>query len=48
MVAADALAIVVGAMLGKKLPEHVIKWGAASLFALFGLLLITDGVRMLS
>ena len=47
MVAADALAIVVGAMLGKKLPENVIKWGAAALFALFGLLLIIDGVRML-
>jgi putative Ca2+/H+ antiporter (TMEM165/GDT1 family) len=47
MVAADALAIVVGAMLGKNLPEHVIKWGAAALFALFGLLLIVDGVRML-
>jgi Ca2+/H+ antiporter, TMEM165/GDT1 family len=48
MVAADALAIVVGAMLGKKLPENVIKWGAAALFALFGLLLIADGVRLLA
>jgi Ca2+/H+ antiporter, TMEM165/GDT1 family len=48
MVAADALAIVVGAMLGKSLPEHVIKWGAAALFALFGLLLIADGVRLLA
>ncbi|TKJ23726.1 hypothetical protein A6V29_00500 [Blastococcus sp. CCUG 61487] len=47
MVAADALAIVIGAVLGKKLPEHVIKWGAAGLFALFGLLLIADGVRIL-
>jgi putative Ca2+/H+ antiporter (TMEM165/GDT1 family) len=47
MVAADALAIVVGAMLGKKLPENAIKWGAAALFPLFGLLLIADGVRML-
>jgi Ca2+/H+ antiporter, TMEM165/GDT1 family len=47
MVAADALAIVVGAVLGKKLPEHVIKWGAAGLFALFGQLLIADGVRIL-
>jgi putative Ca2+/H+ antiporter (TMEM165/GDT1 family) len=46
MVAADAFAIVVGAMLGKKLPEKVIKWGAAALFALFGLLLIADGLRM--
>ena len=48
MVAADALAILVGALLGKNLPEHVIKWGAAALFALFGLLLIADGVRILA
>jgi Ca2+/H+ antiporter, TMEM165/GDT1 family len=45
MVAADALAIGVGALLGKKLPENVIKWGAAALFALFGALLITDGLQ---
>jgi putative Ca2+/H+ antiporter (TMEM165/GDT1 family) len=45
MVAADALAIGVGALLGKKLPENVIKWGAATLFALFGVLLIIEGVR---
>jgi Ca2+/H+ antiporter, TMEM165/GDT1 family len=48
MVLADALAIGVGALLGKQLPEQVIKWGAAALFALFGLLLIADGVRLLS
>lgn len=48
MVVADALAIVVGAVLGKKLPEAVIKWGAAALFVLFGLLLIADGVRFLA
>lgn len=47
MVAADALAIVVGSMLGKTLPEHVIKWGASGLFVLFGLLLIADGLRVL-
>ncbi|HET7819954.1 MAG TPA: TMEM165/GDT1 family protein [Ornithinibacter sp.] len=47
MVAADALAIGVGALLGRKLPENVIKWGAAALFALFGLLLIADGLRNL-
>ncbi len=45
MVAADALAIGVGALLGKKLPENVIKWGAATLFALFGVLLVIEGVR---
>ena len=44
MVAADALAIGVGAVLGRKLPERVIKIGAAVLFALFGVLLIADGI----
>lgn len=44
MVAADALAIVVGAMLGKRLPEKAIKYGAASLFAIFGLILIAEGL----
>ncbi|MBS46015.1 MAG: hypothetical protein CMH83_23135 [Nocardioides sp.] len=43
MVAADALAIVVGAVLGKKLPEKAITYGAAALFAIFGLLLILEG-----
>ena len=47
MVAADALAILVGAVLAKQLPEKVIKYGAAALFALFGLLLIADGIRLL-
>lgn len=44
MVAADALAIGVGAMLGRKLPEKAIKYGAAALFAIFGLLLIAEGL----
>ncbi len=43
MVAADALAIVVGAMLGRSLPEKTITYGAATLFALFGVLLILEG-----
>jgi len=43
MVAADALATIVGAMLGKKLPEDVIKIGATVLCALLGVLLIIDG-----
>ncbi|YAL82989.1 TMEM165/GDT1 family protein [Dermacoccaceae bacterium W4C1] len=47
MVAADALAIVVGAMLGKKLPEKFIKIGAAVLFALFGLWLVLEGAGVL-
>lgn len=47
MVAADALAIGVGAVLGRRLPEKVIAYGAAALFALFGLLLIADGAGWL-
>ncbi|GAA3549305.1 TMEM165/GDT1 family protein [Nocardioides daeguensis] len=43
MVAADALAIGLGAVLGRQLPEKVIKYGAAALFALFGLLLVASG-----
>lgn len=43
MVAADALAIGVGALLGKRLPEKAIKYGAATAFAIFGVLLIADG-----
>jgi putative Ca2+/H+ antiporter (TMEM165/GDT1 family) len=44
MVAADALAIGVGAVLGKALPERTVKIGAAVLFAVFGALLIVDGL----
>ena len=44
MVAADALAIGVGAVLGKKLPERVIKIGASVAFLVFGLVLIAEGL----
>ena len=47
MVAADALAIGVGALLGRTLPEKVVKYGAAVLFFLFGALLIAEGLRAL-
>ena len=47
MVAADALAIVVGAVLGKRLPEKVIKYAASGAFFLFGVLLVIEGIRML-
>ena len=43
MVLADALAIAVGALLGRQLPEKAVRYGAAVLFAIFGLLLIADG-----
>lgn len=45
MVAADALAIVVGAVMGRHLPEKLIRYGAATAFAIFGVLLILEGVR---
>ncbi len=44
MVAADALAIVVGAVLGKHLPERVIQLAAATGFLVFGVLLLLDGL----
>jgi putative Ca2+/H+ antiporter (TMEM165/GDT1 family) len=47
MVAADALAIGVGALLGKNLPERGVRIGAALLFVLFGVLLIVDAVGAL-
>jgi len=45
MVAADGLAILVGAHLGRRLPERTIKIGAAASFVGFGLLLILQGGR---
>ncbi|WP_336208646.1 TMEM165/GDT1 family protein [Nonomuraea sp. LPB2021202275-12-8] len=44
MVAADALAIVVGRMLGKHLPEKAIRYGAAAAFAIFGIILLVDAL----
>ena len=48
MVAADALAILVGRLLGRHLPERTIRYGAAVLFAICGLWLILEAVRELS
>ena len=45
MVAADALAIGVGKVLGARLPERVIRIGAAISFVVFGLLLLVEGIR---
>jgi putative Ca2+/H+ antiporter (TMEM165/GDT1 family) len=45
MVAADAIAIGVGKVLGTRLPERAIRIGAAVAFVVFGLLLIYDGLR---
>jgi putative Ca2+/H+ antiporter (TMEM165/GDT1 family) len=44
MVAADALAILVGRWLGKRLPEKAIKYGAAALFAIFGIWLLVEAI----
>jgi len=43
MVAADALAIVVGALAGKHLPERFIQVAAAALFLVFGLSMLIQG-----
>jgi putative Ca2+/H+ antiporter (TMEM165/GDT1 family) len=45
MVAADALAILAGAQLAKRVPEKAIRYGAAASFALFGVLLVAEGLR---
>lgn len=45
MVAADAIAIVVGKQLGTRVPEGAIKIGAALLFVVFGVLLLVEGIR---
>jgi len=44
-VAAIGLAIIIGALAGKHLPELLIRYGAATLFAVFGLLMIWQGIR---
>ena len=45
MVAADALAIAVGSQLGARLPERLIKVGAALAFFAFGVILIAGALR---
>ena len=47
MVAADAIAIALGAVLGKKLPERTIQLGAAALFFLAGVAMLGQGAWML-
>lgn len=45
MVAADAIAIGVGGALGGRLPDRAIRIGAATLFAVFGAVLLVEGLR---
>jgi putative Ca2+/H+ antiporter (TMEM165/GDT1 family) len=47
MVAADALAIAIGAVLGTRLPERAIKLSAAAAFMVFGALLIAQGLALI-
>jgi putative Ca2+/H+ antiporter (TMEM165/GDT1 family) len=44
MVAADAIAIAIGAWLGGRLPERTVKVVAAGAFALFGVVLVAEGL----
>ena len=44
MVAADALAIVIGRQLGTRLPERAVRYGAAALFVIFGGWLLVDAL----
>jgi putative Ca2+/H+ antiporter (TMEM165/GDT1 family) len=48
MVAADALAILVGRWLGRSLPDRAIRYGAAALFGVFGVWLIVEAARQLA
>lgn len=45
MVAADAIAIVVGIVAGKKLPEKLIKYVSTAIFIIFGGIIIIDAIR---
>ena len=45
MVAADAIAIAVGRLLGQRLPERTIRIGASVAFVVFGAILVWQGVR---
>jgi putative Ca2+/H+ antiporter (TMEM165/GDT1 family) len=47
MVAADALAILVGQQLAKRVPEKVIRYVAAGSFVVFGVLLVAEALREL-
>jgi putative Ca2+/H+ antiporter (TMEM165/GDT1 family) len=40
-----SLAILVGKQLGSRLPDRVIKLGAVGAFAVFGLILLIQGIR---
>ena len=47
MVAVDALAIGIGAILGTRLPERAIRLSAATAFVVFGTLLVAQGLALI-
>lgn len=47
MVAADALAIGAGKLLGARLPERAVRYGAAASFVIFGALLVLEGLGVI-
>jgi putative Ca2+/H+ antiporter (TMEM165/GDT1 family) len=46
MVAADAIAIAIGSLLGTRLPERTIKIFASAMFIVFGVLLVAEGLGL--
>ena len=44
MMVADAFGIIVGVVLGKKIPERFVKWFAAMIFILFGIIGLYDSL----
>ena len=44
-VAAIGLAILIGSVAGKHLPQKAIMYGAATLFAIFGIIMLWQGIR---
>ena len=43
-VAVGAIAIVVGRTLGRRLPAHVLRYASAAAFAIFGVILLGEGL----
>ncbi len=46
MVTADALGIIAGMAISKRIPERTIKWVSASIFVFFGLIGVYDGLLL--
>ena len=45
MLIADAIGIIIGILLGKKIPERLIKWFAALVFIAFGIIGLHEALR---